>query len=456
MGSELHAWRDGRHVATFTRSRADTPAELHYDSSTAPSLSLSLVNGRRHARRAASFWLEGLLPENPHMRARLAARHGADASDVFSLLAAAGADLAGAISLLPTRRTPGDEDDTPRLVSQDQVRTSIEAIRAGHGPTDVVTGQRLSLAGAQDKFSLALVGENWFTPTASLPSTHIIKPATTRNHGLDQAERAALDLARDIGLEAARASLVEGAFTVERFDRTTTRTGPRRRHLEDLTQALGLPPGHKYGVTAKQVIALLQDHGGHELAHQFVEQLAFNTHLGNADAHAKNYSLFLDEPTPVLSPLYDTVPVAAFPTYDQKLAMKIAGARYAAELTPAHWAKLARTTGLDVERVVHDASTIAEQISHHAATHGLADVIPRSAMVDTRTAAQPHPTQPPSNHEAPDRETPSQETTGQETASPEGTPGQGSGGGMGEVWVEAHLRNGRPVAGYYRARPQRH
>lgn len=434
MSSELHAWRDGAHVATFTRSGAKT--ELHYDDPASPSLSLSLANGRRHNTRAAAFWLDGLLPENPRMRARLAARHRADASDTFSLLSAAGADVAGAISLLPPDRVPGDRDDQPSLVTEEQLRASIASIRAGHGPTDVVAGQRMSLAGAQDKFSLAHVGEQWFTPTAALPSTHIIKPATDRNLGLDRLERAALDLARDAGLDAARADLHAGAFIVERFDRTITRTGVRRRHLEDLTQALGLPPGTKYGVQAKHIIELLRDHTNDEQVYRFIEQLAFNTHLGNADAHAKNYSLFLDTTIPTLTPLYDTVPIAAFPNYDQELAMKIAGARFAAEATVQHWAKLARTTGLDTDRVTHIATHIANAISKHAPHHHLAPVIPTSAMVHTTPP-------PPATHPTPG-------------PVEQAHPASGDAGSLGDVWVEPHMRNGHHVAGHYRARPHRH
>ena len=59
-----------------------------------------------------------------------------------------------------------------------------------------------------------------------------------------------------------------------------------------------------HGVTAAQVIELLnQVDPGSGLAFVFVRQLAFNVVIGNADAHAKNYSVLLRPGGIKLAPL---------------------------------------------------------------------------------------------------------------------------------------------------------
>lgn len=118
----------------------------------------------------------------------------------------------------------------------------------------------------------------------------------------------------------------------------------------------------KYDVSAQQVIRLLREQISDEIAFAFVRQLAINVFLGNADAHAKNYSLLLRPDDIALSPMYDVVPVGLYPEFDQKLAMRVGGARRAAEVTPAHWRKLARTSGLSEDRVAETVTTLAHSL----------------------------------------------------------------------------------------------
>jgi len=99
-----------------------------------------------------------------------------------------------------------------------------------------------------------------------------------------------------------------------------------------------------------------------QLAYDFIRQLAFNTLIGNADAHAKNYSIFLDD-APRITPLYDALPLGTWPQYDQRLSMPIGNARYAAVVTPAHWDYLANRTKLDKDKVLEIVSTIANRLA---------------------------------------------------------------------------------------------
>lgn len=84
--------------------------------------------------------------------------------------------------------------------------------------------------------------------------------------------------------------------------------------------------------------------------------------VASADAHAKNYSLLLRPDDITLSPMYDVVPVGLYPQFDQRLAMRVGGARRAREVTPAHWRKLARTSGLSEDRVTDTVTTLARSL----------------------------------------------------------------------------------------------
>ncbi|MDR0593875.1 MAG: hypothetical protein LBG60_11580 [Bifidobacteriaceae bacterium] len=61
-----------------------------------------------------------------------------------------------------------------------------------------------------------------------------------------------------------------------------------------------------------------------------------------------------------MTPIYDTLATSFWEYMDNRLAMKVSGADRAAAITPAHWAKQARRSELDPDRVVD----IAEQVSN--------------------------------------------------------------------------------------------
>ncbi|MCL2464308.1 MAG: HipA domain-containing protein, partial [Micrococcales bacterium] len=180
---------------------------------------------------------------------------------------------------------------------------------------------RFSLAGSQAKFALADAGGTWLWPNATWPSTHILKPPSPRHPDIDTLEVATLHLAHLTGLPAPHAAILkvagQSSFTVARFDRAPQCDGPARRlRAEDMAQALGVSPDRKYQVSATTVINLLRrvDPTG-DLPLSFIRQLAFNTAIGNADAHAKNYSILLDETGARLAPMYDALPIGAWPMY---------------------------------------------------------------------------------------------------------------------------------------------
>lgn len=367
--SALEVWWDGRHVGQFVKDRSGTRLRYDDDAPETP-VSMSLPRHGRAAAASADRWLRNLLPDNPRVLARWRSTYRT--SDAFELVGQVGHDLAGAIVLLPEGSSPDAAETVAQPIGDDDLAARILSLRndpdawqdpATHGRV------RFSLAGTQGKFTAAHVADQWFWPTATLPSTHIFKPGDARYEQLEPVEAATLALAAHAGVRAPAAAVFQAlgqtSFMVERFDRDLSRDIARRLHTEDLAQALGREPGMKYGVSAAQVIELMT-RVGPQAPYDFLQQLAFNTFIGNGDAHAKNYSLLLAGPVR-LSPLYDAVPTQAYgrshPELDTRLAMPIAGARRPAEVTVNHWRKLARVTGLDEERVVQIAVDVARTVT---------------------------------------------------------------------------------------------
>jgi serine/threonine-protein kinase HipA len=295
---------------------------------------------------------------------------GATSPSVFDLLARVGADVAGGL-VLSAEQVPPEPAPEGDLVpaSDDEIAFRIHELR--RDPDRWIDPQarrgRYSLAGAQAKFALARLDSDWYWSSAGLPSTHIFKPAPDDLREAEILEAATLRLARAIGVTASRGGTIEvlgqSSYIVERFDRDTATFPFARIHTEDFAQAMGLPRSRKYGVTAVQAIGLLRRFDPTDsTAYAFIRQLAFNVAIGNADAHAKNYSLFIRPHGIWLTPLYDAIPTAYWPWLDSKLAMAIGGGQRSPEIGPPHWRKLARRTGLDPDRVTIIATTTADRV----------------------------------------------------------------------------------------------
>ena len=224
---------------------------------------------------------------------------------------------------------------------------------------------RFSLGGMQGKFTLSRVGGKWFWPNAATPSTHILKPEGVGTPGAEVNESGMLRLAAACGVETTDSGIAvfdgHHSFMTARFDRETVDGKPVRIHAEDVCSALGVPAGSKYDVRAADVLSLLHridpDDG---LAYAWIGQLAFSTYSGNADAHARNYTLLAaTEDGYRLSPLYDAVCTACWPALSTRLAMPVGGEDRASRVGDAEWAALARSNRLDEGRVVDMARNMA-------------------------------------------------------------------------------------------------
>ena len=368
MPEVLECWLHGDHVGRFER-QTGRAARLVYDADATRVVSLSLPIDAPAPDGAAEHYLRGLLPEDPVALRDMMRASGAASTDTFELLRQVSGDVAGAVQLTAPGSEPrSDPDHEPLIATTADIGAWIAGIKAR--PTaSAFAGDwplRFSLAGVQAKFALARIGGSWYRPDAQTPSTHIVKPGAARNKHIEAFEARAMDLVRRAGFAVPRARVAhfddQSAYVVERFNRELMPSGfSRRLHVEDLQQALGRDPEGKYLTSPADAIALLRRHDS-ELAYCFVEQLAINTAIGNADAHAKNYSIMLEN-EPRLSPLYDLVPLGAYPQYSQLLTMPIGSRRHTGNITLKDWNALAVDCDLEPDHVVNIVSDVNQRLS---------------------------------------------------------------------------------------------
>jgi serine/threonine-protein kinase HipA len=335
VADRLVAWLHGTPVAALTpapelRIRLEWRAE-GIERWGLGSLALSVglpvgtPTGPRDLRGLDFF--ENMLPEGPALT-RMAALAGVRQVDTYGILATFGRDCAGAVMLLPDGEepgTPGQGGYTPVTPADlGRVMSDLDAAPLGAAPE---RGFRPSLAGFQRK---ALVGRGgdgtWQLPNGDAPSTWILKPDGP--HSMAANEATCLRLAAACALDPAQAELLNVAglpvLAVKRYDRLEAPGGalPARVHQEDGCQATATPPAMKYeeqgGPALRNFADLLRNHGNPADVNLLLRRTIFNMAVGNADAHAKNFSVLhdTDNSTISLAPFYDVLSTIALELTD--------------------------------------------------------------------------------------------------------------------------------------------
>jgi serine/threonine-protein kinase HipA len=188
-------------------------------------------------------------------------------------------------------------------------------------------GFRPSLPGLQRKALLGRAPDGgWQLPSGDAPSTWILKPDGP--HSMAANEATCLRLAAACGLSAAEAELLDidglPVLAVRRYDRHESPAGhlPVRVHQEDGCQATARPPGLKYeetgGPRLSDQATVLRNFGDPRDVTGLLRRTTFNMAVGNADAHAKNFSVLheLNSPAIKLAPLYDVLATIALELTD--------------------------------------------------------------------------------------------------------------------------------------------
>jgi serine/threonine-protein kinase HipA len=205
---------------------------------------------------------------------------------------------------------------------------------------------------------------------------------------------------------------------VTRYDRLLSPDGATQRlHQEDFCQALGVFTEHKYqnegGPGLAQAFALLRSATRPSAPHvlKLLDAVVFNALIGNHDAHGKNFSLLYTPAGAVLTPLYDALCTAVYPTLTEKMAMKL-GSRYKfSEVMVRHWEQFATEAALSPAQVKKRILDIAKRLpdlaratqatfqsdgNHHPIIDQIATLIDqRCALTIRRLTAPPGEDQPP-------------------------------------------------------------
>lgn len=288
-------------------------------------LPIGAPTGPRDMRGLDFF--ENMLPEGSAL-ARIAALAGVRPVDTYGILKAFGRDCAGAIMVLPDGEQPGaNEGSGYSPMTPGDLRRVLNALDVAPLGAAPERGFRPSLAGFQRKALLGRAADGtWQLPCGDAPSTWILKPDGP--HAMAANEATCLGLAAGCGLAVPEAELLDVAglpvLAVRRYDRQDSPAGhmPVRVHQEDGCQATATPPGLKYeeqgGPALRDLANLLRNFGDPRDVTSLLRRTAFNMAIGNADTHAKNFSVLHDADSPAirLAPLYDVVSTIALELTD--------------------------------------------------------------------------------------------------------------------------------------------
>ncbi|WP_456238816.1 type II toxin-antitoxin system HipA family toxin [Saccharobesus litoralis] len=303
-------------------------------------------------------FFSNLLPEET-MRNYLAERAGVNPEREFFLLWVLGQDLPGAIMVesadgeaLPTNIHQGIDDDT-----------------------NVDAPMRFSLAGVQLKFSAVQQANGGLTiPATGQGGAWIVKLPSSRFDAVPENEYSMMELARMLGMDVPETQLLSidqitnipqgigkygtSAFAIKRFDRVDGQAV----HIEDFAQVFGVYPQDKYKKASMRNIAqVIGIEGQDEDIAEFTRRLVFNTLIGNADMHLKNWSvIYKDKYTASIAPAYDLVSTIPY-IPDDSASLKVSRSKKFSDFTLDELSHLAAKAMLPEKLVLDTAKqTVAD------------------------------------------------------------------------------------------------
>ena len=316
-----------------------------------------LITAFRPTQTRVIPFFSNLLPEG-HLRTYLAERAGVNPAREFFLLWVLGRDLPGAITIRPADGEAWLPDD----------HSGVDDGDLDDGRRD--DALRFSLAGVQLKFSAINEAAGGLTiPAQGVGGSWVVKLPSHEFAGVPENEFSMMTLARLVGMDVPALRLVdigairnlpdgigalEGqALVIERFDRLP---GGGVVHIEDFAQIFGVYPEKKYkNASARSIGRVIGAEGGEADIAEFIRRLTFNTLIGNADMHLKNWSLiYPDRRHAALAPAYDFVSTIAY-IPDGKAALNFSRTKRFSEFSEDELSHLAAKARLP-ERLVLDTA----------------------------------------------------------------------------------------------------
>lgn len=367
----------GEPIATLTRVDGDRSLfafnEEYIAEARRPTLSLGfkghagelLTEFRLYQTRLMPFF-SNLLPEE-RMRDYLAERAGVNPEREFFLLWALGRDLPGAVTV-----RPADGEDWPP--------DALDSIGEAERQAQEAKLLRFSLAGVQLKFS-ALQGDSGglTIPAKGVGGGWILKLPSDKYLGVPENEYSMMTLARMLGMNVPTVGLVDideirglpnevsrlsgKAFVSERFDRLSDGGAV---HAEDFAQIFSVYPRDKYKkASAANIAKVISIESDLDDIREFIRRLTFNTLIGNADMHMKNWSVYYpDRRVARLAPAYDflsTIPYIP----DNEAALKFSRTRRFDEFNDEELSHLAERAGIPKALVLDVAKETVELFHQH-------------------------------------------------------------------------------------------
>ena len=361
-------------VGTIVRTPGDFNAFSFEDGYRAtggsPILSLSFRSATGGLRKdprpingALPAFFANLLPEDKLREAM--EKHHAGAvrpGNDFDLLVALGADLPGAVRVLPSDGT------TVTLPSNAEAQPKA----------------RFSLAGVQMKLSVMKntgKGGGLTLPLDDSQGQYIAKFPSTSFPGVSENEFANLALAAAIGMDVPERELVEKSdfdgipeefdtlsegkvLLIRRFDRQPEGA---RIHIEDFAQVFGVYPSRKYeGAAYHDIAAALNAAISPAAALEFVRRLVLAAITGNGDMHLKNWSLIYrgNGSTPTLAPIYDVLSTVPYIPADS-MALSLGGERSFKALSAPRWKSFANRARLSEPAVLKAVVDTVMSVKEH-------------------------------------------------------------------------------------------
>ena len=345
-----------------------------------PVAAIPLQPGRQQSDAVQAFF-ENLLPEG-ELRDHLSQQRKASA--LFSLLRAVAGDTAGAFVLLPAGQTPQPAHYEPTTWAALAATLKAKSAAAIHLRSE---DARISLAGAQDKASIAIFADGVpRLPRGTAPSTHILKPDIRR---LAKVRESAVNEAV-VMLTAARCGLptadvfyepLTRSCVVRRFDRLARADGGLDRLIQyDLCQLAGTMSDRKYekeggpGLAAcAAIVRSSSSQPAVDLRH-LVQWVFFNLFTGNNDSHAKNLSVVERPGMGVrLTPFYDLMCTRIYPGLSREFAFSLGGEVQPGQVGREQVIALARDLGMGAPFLMKTATELASVLP--GALQGACDAV---------------------------------------------------------------------------------
>ena len=367
----LRVWANARPMGWL--GHAGTEIFFEYDAewlaqpgafALAPQFALA---AQRYTGPLVRHFFDNLLPEGEALADIMAALQLRHASR-FDVLGRLGQDLPGVLALLP-------EGEQPELLQRYQPLplAALSARLAGRAQLPLLVSNRattMSLAGAQDKIGLRLDERNLqlYDSVGASPTTHILKPDSRQPSYAPSAinEYACMQLAHALKLPVPPVWLLrvpEAAYVVRRYDRALVAGHIVALHQIDGCQLLGQGDGWKYErsgglVSVPKLVKALRALSvrGRDLL-ELQRWVMFNYLIGNADAHAKNLSVLIDDKGYRLAPFYDLLCVRAYG--DTGLALFIGDEENFAAVGRHSWEALCDDCGFRLDDTLREFRSMA-------------------------------------------------------------------------------------------------